>query len=61
MRVGFGVLFKDAPPADLPAVVQVIAGGDAILAPAITRRLISEFADRPEPCRNPPDGPAGDL
>jgi DNA-binding NarL/FixJ family response regulator len=39
-----GFLLKDTPPADLLAAVRVVAAGEALLAPAITRRLISEFA-----------------
>lgn len=44
-----GFLLKDTPPADLLAGIRVIAAGDGLLAPAITRRLIAEFARRPEP------------
>ena len=44
-----GFLLKDAPPADLLAAIRVVAAGDALLAPAITRRLITEFARRPDP------------
>ncbi|GAA1655386.1 response regulator [Actinoplanes couchii] len=46
-----GFLLKDAPPTDLLAAIDVLAGGEAILAPTVTRRLIREFADRPEPRR----------
>jgi DNA-binding NarL/FixJ family response regulator len=48
-----GFLLKDTPPADLLAAIRVIAAGDALLAPAVTRRLIAEFARRPEPGRQP--------
>ena len=48
-----GFLLKDTPPADLLAAIRVIAAGDALLAPAITRRLIAEFARRPEPGQQP--------
>jgi DNA-binding NarL/FixJ family response regulator len=41
-----GFLLKDAVPADLIAAVRVVAGGDALLAPSVTRRLIEEFARR---------------
>jgi DNA-binding NarL/FixJ family response regulator len=44
-----GFLLKDAPPDDLIAAIHVVARGDALLAPAITRRLITEFARRPSP------------
>jgi DNA-binding NarL/FixJ family response regulator len=46
-----GFLLKDTPPADLLAAIRVIASGDALLAPSITRRLIAEFAARREPPR----------
>jgi DNA-binding NarL/FixJ family response regulator len=48
-----GFLLKDTPPAGLLAAIRVIAAGDALLAPAITRRLIAEFARRPEPGQQP--------
>jgi DNA-binding NarL/FixJ family response regulator len=44
-----GFLLKDLPPADLLNAIRVVADGDALLAPAVTRRLIEEFAGRPEP------------
>ena len=44
-----GFLLKDTPPAELLAAIRVVAGGDALLAPSVTRRLIAEFARRPEP------------
>jgi DNA-binding NarL/FixJ family response regulator len=44
-----GFLLKDTPPADLLTAIRVIAAGDALLAPAITKRLIAEFARRPDP------------
>jgi len=48
-----GFLLKDTPPADLLTAIRVIAAGDALLAPAITRRLIAEFARRPQPGQQP--------
>ena len=42
-----GFLVKDIEPADLLHAVRVAARGDALLAPAITRRLISSFVSRP--------------
>jgi DNA-binding NarL/FixJ family response regulator len=42
-------LLKAAPPEDLVKAIRVVAGGDALLAPSVTRRLIEEFARRPEP------------
>lgn len=47
-----GFLVKDTEPTELIHAVRVVARGDALLAPSITRRLIAEFAarsDRPEP------------
>jgi DNA-binding NarL/FixJ family response regulator len=44
-----GFLLKAAPPEDLIRAVRVVASGEALLAPAGTRRLIEEFARRPEP------------
>ncbi|MFF1698931.1 response regulator [Streptomyces sp. NPDC058257] len=38
-----GFLLKDAPPADLISAVRVVAGGEALLAPSVTRRLITDF------------------
>ncbi|MBG0563635.1 response regulator [Actinoplanes aureus] len=42
-----GFLLKDAPAADLVHAVRVVAAGEALLAPSVTRRLIAEFAARP--------------
>jgi DNA-binding NarL/FixJ family response regulator len=41
-----GFLLKDRPPEELVAAVRVIAAGEALLAPSVTRRLIEEFAKR---------------
>ncbi|MFC4119102.1 response regulator [Nonomuraea zeae] len=53
LRAGAGgFLVKDTEPAELIHAVRVVARGDALIAPAITRRLIAEFAGRvkrPEP------------
>ena len=51
-----GFLLKDVPPEQLAAGIRVVAGGEALLAPSITRRLIEEFASaRPaEPAAPPP-------
>ena len=54
-----GFLLKDTPPADLLAAIRVVAAGDALLAPAVTRRLIAEFARRPEPSPLTPAALAG--
>ncbi len=42
-----GFLLKRTPAADLIAGIRVVAGGDALLAPSVTRRLINQFAQRP--------------
>jgi DNA-binding NarL/FixJ family response regulator len=42
-----GFLLKDALPEDLVEAVRVVARGDALLAPSVTRRLIERFAGRP--------------
>lgn len=44
-----GFLLKDTPAKELTAAVRVIAEGNALLAPTVTKRLIEEFANRPEP------------
>ncbi|MDG4833742.1 response regulator transcription factor [Solwaraspora sp. WMMD1047] len=57
LRVGAsGFLLKDAEPDDLLAAVRVVAGGEGMLAPAITRRLIDAFASggvAPPPAAGP--------
>jgi DNA-binding NarL/FixJ family response regulator len=50
-----GFLLKDVPPEELAAGIRVVARGDALLAPSITRRLIHEFA-RAAPAAGPPRG-----
>jgi DNA-binding NarL/FixJ family response regulator len=44
-----GFLLKDAPPEQLVEGVRVVAAGDALLAPAITRQVVEAFARTPEP------------
>jgi DNA-binding NarL/FixJ family response regulator len=44
-----GFLLKDTPPEQLAAAIQVVASGEALLAPSITRRVIEEFVRRPVP------------
>jgi DNA-binding NarL/FixJ family response regulator len=48
-----GFLLKDTAPEELLAAIRTLAAGDALLAPGITRRLIREFAARPEPEERP--------
>ena len=40
-----GVLLKDTPPQDLARAVHVVAGGEAMLSPTVTRRMLSHFSD----------------
>ena len=42
-----GFLLKNAPPEELMHAVRVVAAGDALLAPSVTRRIIEQFARRP--------------
>jgi DNA-binding NarL/FixJ family response regulator len=42
-----GFLLKDTPPEELVAAIRVVAAGDALLAPSVTRRVIEEFTRRP--------------
>ena len=42
-----GFLLKNAPPEELLRAVRVVAAGDALLAPSVTRRIIEQFARRP--------------
>ncbi len=51
-----GFMLKDVPPDQLVTAIRVVAAGDAVVAPAVTRRLLDAFADRlPDPT-----GPAVD-
>ncbi len=57
LRAGaVGFLVKDTPPAELLRAVHVAAGGDALLSPNITKRLIEAFASTPD-ARPPPTSP----
>jgi DNA-binding NarL/FixJ family response regulator len=49
-----GFLLKDAPPEQLIAAVRVLAAGEALIAPAITKRLIERFAQTAPPAQAPP-------
>jgi DNA-binding NarL/FixJ family response regulator len=48
-----GFLLKDTSPTEVLNAITVIAAGDSLLAPSVTRRLIAEFTRRPEPGRPP--------
>jgi DNA-binding NarL/FixJ family response regulator len=61
-----GFLLKDTLPEDLITAIRVVAAGEALLAPSVTRRLISEFARTPALGTRGPalpglPGPAGDA
>ncbi len=56
-----GFLLKDAPAAELVRAVRVVAAGDALLAPSVTRRLIADFVVRPRPGSLRPAPPLGPL
>jgi DNA-binding NarL/FixJ family response regulator len=52
-----GFLLKDTPPEHLVEAIRIVAGGDALLSPSITRRVISEFVRRPPASvRQSPEG-----
>ncbi|SCG44739.1 response regulator [Micromonospora halophytica] len=50
-----GFLLKNVPPEELLAAIRVVAAGDSVVAPSITRRLLDRFADRlgPGPAEDP--------
>lgn len=54
-----GFLVKDTEPADLLQAIRVVARGDALLSPSVTRRLITDLARRPEPVTMPRQALAG--
>jgi DNA-binding NarL/FixJ family response regulator len=54
-----GFMLKDAPPEDIAAAVHIVASGEALLAPAVTRAVIEEFA-RQQPVAAPAAPPAVD-
>jgi len=47
-----GFLLKDVPPEELAAAIRVVASGDALLAPSVTRRLLDRFAELPSAGRS---------
>jgi DNA-binding NarL/FixJ family response regulator len=48
-----GFLLKDAGPGELLHAIRIVAAGEALLAPSVTRRLIAQFAARPDPRHRP--------
>jgi DNA-binding NarL/FixJ family response regulator len=55
-----GFMLKDAPPEELLAAVEVVARGDALIAPAVTRAVIAEFVRR-SPASHAPPPALGEL
>ena len=51
-----GFLLKDSPPEQLVTAIRVVAGGEALLAPSVTSRLVEEFARTRRVRREPPPG-----
>jgi DNA-binding NarL/FixJ family response regulator len=49
-----GFLLKDAPPEQMIDAVHAVARGDALIAPSVTRRLLTEFVRRPDPAAPSP-------
>ena len=49
-----GFLLKNAPPEELVHAVRIVAAGDALLAPSVTRRVIAEYAQLPAPPKQDP-------
>ncbi|MEO6605591.1 MAG: response regulator transcription factor, partial [Aeromicrobium sp.] len=47
-----GFLLKNTPPEDLVQAVRIVAAGDALLAPSVTRRVIADYAQRPVAVKN---------
>ncbi|MEV5743722.1 response regulator transcription factor [Microbispora rosea] len=52
-----GFLLKNTPPADLLAAIRVIAAGEGLLAPSVTRRLIAQFTQSTQFARTGADRP----
>ncbi len=60
LRIGAsGFMLKDAPAEELVRAVRVVAAGEALLAPSVTRRLIAEVTSRHRPRRAEPGELAG--
>jgi DNA-binding NarL/FixJ family response regulator len=51
-----GFLLKDVAPEDLVRAIRVVAEGESLLSPSVTRRLIEQFVRMPEPPSTPPEG-----
>lgn len=56
-----GFMLKDAPPEEIAAAVRIVASGEALLAPAVTRAVIEEFARQPPAAVAIPPSDVADL
>jgi DNA-binding NarL/FixJ family response regulator len=56
-----GFMLKDAPPEEIVGAVRIVARGEALLAPAVTRAVIEEFARTPPPTRRTTPGALAEL
>src|SRR5690349_16945799 len=56
-----GFLLKDVPAEELAAAIRVVAAGDSLLAPGVTRRVIDAFVERPAPRPQSTDSRLVDL
>jgi DNA-binding NarL/FixJ family response regulator len=56
-----GFVLKDTPPERLLDAIAIVAAGEALLAPGITRRLIAEFTRQPRPASRPADDALAQL
>jgi DNA-binding NarL/FixJ family response regulator len=51
-----GFLLKDTPPEQLVEAIRIVAGGDALLSPSVTKRVIEEFVAQKRPTQTKPRG-----
>jgi DNA-binding NarL/FixJ family response regulator len=56
-----GFMLKDAPPEEIVGAVRIVARGEALLAPAVTRAVIEEFARTPPAARRSPPAALAEL
>src|SRR6202040_1162674 len=56
-----GFLLKGGEPADLVHAIRVVAGGESLLAPSVTRRLIDSYVSRPQPATKTEHDGLGEL
>ena len=56
-----GFMLKDAPPEEIVAAIRLVANGEALLAPAVTRSVIEEFVRRERTPPSPPPAAVQDL